>query len=185
MIDSKPQEPQTQCEYRSPSMAIRNTRRRCPEQATSAHTSMSGTAQRKTACQPSSNWMRPTHPLRRKTSAWVGFLSRSMPAMSLNSSSCRKARAILPGRTRRTSEDPRNLFARAENAAELVKIVSDFETRLMELVSRSEQTEPSEEFVKFQRAVGTVVWELGAAFLYPVYRRHTHLMPDEMKGELL
>jgi len=90
-----------------------------------------------------------------------------------------------PSETRRTSEDPRNLFASAENAAELVKIVSDFEGRLMDLVSRFEQTEPSEEFQKFQRAMGTVVWELGAAFLYPVYRRHTHLMPDEMRGELL
>lgn len=67
----------------------------------------------------------------------------------------------------------------------MVKIVSDFEARLMDLVSRFEQTEPPEEFRKFQRAVGSVVWELGVSFLSPVYRRHTHLIPDEMKGELL
>ena len=90
-----------------------------------------------------------------------------------------------PSETRRTSEDPRNLFAGADNAAELTKIVSDFETRLMELVSRSEQTEPPEEFRKLQRAVGSVVWELGVAFLFPVYRRHQHLVPAELKGELL
>jgi hypothetical protein len=90
-----------------------------------------------------------------------------------------------PSETRRTSEDPRNLFAGAENAAELVKIVSDFQGSLMELVSRFEQTEPPEEFAKFQRAVGSVVWELGASFLFPVYRRHKDLIPDEMKGELL
>lgn len=90
-----------------------------------------------------------------------------------------------PSETRRTSEDPRNLFARAENAAELVKIVSDFEARLMDLVSRFEQTEPPDEFAKLRRAVGSVVWELGVSFLSPVYRRHTHLMPDEMKSELL
>jgi hypothetical protein len=70
-----------------------------------------------------------------------------------------------PSETRRTSEDPRNLFASADNAAELVKVVSDFEARLMELVSRFERTEPPEEFAKLQRAVGSVVWELGAAFL--------------------
>ena len=90
-----------------------------------------------------------------------------------------------PSETRRTSEDPRNLFARAENAAELVNLVSEFEGRLMDLVSRFEQTEPPKEFQKFQRTVGSVVWELGAAFLFPVYRRHQHLVPDEMKGELL
>jgi len=90
-----------------------------------------------------------------------------------------------PSETRRTSEDPRNLFAHEENAAELVKIVSDFEARLMDLVSRSEQTEPPEEHAKFQRAVGSAVWELGSSFLSPVYRRHKHLMPDELKGELL
>jgi hypothetical protein len=90
-----------------------------------------------------------------------------------------------PSQTRRTSEDPRNLFAHAENAAELVKIVSDFQGRLMDLVSRFEQTEPPEEFQKFQRAVGSVVWELGVQFLSPVYRRHQHLTPDELKGELL
>jgi hypothetical protein len=55
----------------------------------------------------------------------------------------------------------------------------------MDLVSRFEQTEPPDEFVKIQRAVGSVAWELGVSFLSPVYRRHTHLMPDEMKGELL
>lgn len=71
-----------------------------------------------------------------------------------------------PSETRRTSEDPRNLFAHAENAAELVKVVSDFESTLMDLVSRFEQTEPPDEFVKIRRAVGSVVWELGAAFLY-------------------
>ena len=66
-----------------------------------------------------------------------------------------------------------------------MSLVSEFQRQLMDLLSRSEQTEPPEEFQKFQRAIGSVVWELGAAFLYPVYRRHTHLMPDEMKGELL
>ena len=90
-----------------------------------------------------------------------------------------------PSETRRTSEDPRNLLARVENAAELVKIVSDFEARLMDLVSRAEQTEPPDEFIKLQRAVGSVVWELGVAFLYPVYRRHKNLIPEELKGELL
>lgn len=67
----------------------------------------------------------------------------------------------------------------------MVSLVCEFESRLMDLASRCEQTEPPEEFAKFQRAVGSVVWELGTAFLFPVYRRHQHLVPDELKGELL
>jgi len=57
-------------------------------------------------------------------------------------------------------------------------MISEFEARLMYLVSRFEQSELPDEFVKFQRAVGSVVWELGVAFLYPVFRRHKHLIPD-------
>jgi hypothetical protein len=34
-------------------------------------------------------------------------------------------------------------------------------------------------------AVGRVVWELGDSLLYPIYRRHKELVPDELKGELL
>ena len=125
------------------------------------------------------------------TSQQTENVTMHWPAIPLHAGDVVELRLMPPGegdppsQTRRTSEDPRNLFARAENAAELIKIVSEFEARLMDLVSRFEQTEPPDEFAKFQRAVGSVVWELAVAFLYPVYRRHQHLMPDEMKGELL
>ena len=125
------------------------------------------------------------------TSQETENVSMDWPAIPLHAGDVVELKLLPPGegdppsQTRRTSEDPRNLFARAENAAELIKIVSEFEARLMDLVSRFEQTEPPDEFAKFQRAVGSVVWELGAAFLFPVYRRHQHLVPDEMKGELL
>ena len=92
------------------------------------------------------------------------------PAMPLHAGDVVELKLMQPGEgdppseTRRTSEDPRNLFASAENAAELVKIVSDFETRLMELVSRSEQTEPSEEFVKFPAGSGNCGLGIGRGF---------------------
>lgn len=125
------------------------------------------------------------------TSLETENLSMDWPAVPVNAGDVIELKLLPegegdpPSETRRTSEDPRNLFARAENAAELVGLVSEFERRLMDLLSLSEQSEPSEEFQKFQRAVGSVVWELGTQFLYPVYRRHKHLIPEEFKGELL
>jgi hypothetical protein len=90
-----------------------------------------------------------------------------------------------PGAVRRSSESPRNLFSRPELANELLTLTSDFESRLMELVGKSERTESAEEHKRFTTAVGRVLSELGDSFLYPVYRRHKELVPDELKGELL
>ncbi len=90
-----------------------------------------------------------------------------------------------PREARRSSEVPSNLLSSAELAKELLQIVSDFDTRILELLTKSEQTEPEEEHKKLNRAVGSVVVEVGQRLLYPVYRRHKELIPDDLKGELL
>lgn len=90
-----------------------------------------------------------------------------------------------PSAVRRSSESPRNLFSRPDLAKELVALVSDFEARLMQLVDRTEKTESAKEHKTFATAVGRVLTEVADAFLYPVYRRHKELVPDELKGELL
>jgi len=90
-----------------------------------------------------------------------------------------------PAETRRSSESPSNLFTNTDLAKELLQLVSDYETRLMALLEKSEKTEPAEEHKKFTKAVGAVVYEHGARLLYPVYRRHKELVPDSLKGELL
>jgi hypothetical protein len=90
-----------------------------------------------------------------------------------------------PTELRRSSESPSNLFSNIDLARELLQIVSDFEARLMEFVSKSEKTEPADEHKKITRAVGTVLYEHGVQLLYPVYRRHKTLIPEELKGELL
>jgi hypothetical protein len=90
-----------------------------------------------------------------------------------------------PSEVRKSSEAPSNLFLSSELAREMVKIVSDFDTRIMELVSKSEKSEPADEHKKFIHAVGRVIVEVGDRFLYPVYRRHKELVPDDLKGELL
>ena len=63
--------------------------------------------------------------------------------------------------------------------------VSDFDSRLMDIPSRAEKTEPIDEYEKIKRAIAGVICETGAQLLYPIYRRHQALMPGELRGELL
>ena len=90
-----------------------------------------------------------------------------------------------PSEVRKSSESPYNLFSRPEMAQEVLQAVSEFEGRLSQLLQKSEQLEPADEHKKFTQAWGRIVWELGQNLLYPVYRRHRKLMPEELKGELL
>lgn len=55
----------------------------------------------------------------------------------------------------------------------------------MALLEKSEKIELPDEYKKFQRAVGNVLYEHGASLLYPIYRRHKQLIPESLKGELL
>lgn len=90
-----------------------------------------------------------------------------------------------PIATRASSKSPENLFSRPALAKELLELVSDFEKSLMQLVEKSQEVEPAEENKRFTRAVGRAFTALGECFLYPVYRRHKELVPNELKGELL
>jgi hypothetical protein len=89
-----------------------------------------------------------------------------------------------PTEIRRSSEAPSNLFSSVELARDLLRLVSDFETRLMLLLSKSEAEEPADESKKLRNAVGHVVYELGNRLLYPIFRRHKELIPEKLKGEL-
>jgi hypothetical protein len=84
----------------------------------------------------------------------------------------------------RSSEAPSNLFTDINLAKEVLLAVSDFEQRLTELVEESEKIEPADEHNKFKRACTTVAVGLGHSLLYPIYRRHKELVPEERKGEL-
>jgi hypothetical protein len=90
-----------------------------------------------------------------------------------------------PGEVHKSSESPTNLFSSADLANELLHLVSEFESRLMELVDKAEKTEPAEEHKKLTQAVGYVFHEHGKRLLYPVYRRHKELTPEDLKGEPL
>lgn len=90
-----------------------------------------------------------------------------------------------PNEVRKSSESPYNLFSNAELAKELVQSVSEFERRLHEIAETSERLEAPDEHKKFTRAWGSAIWELGQNLLYPVYRRHKDLIPEELKNEIL
>ena len=90
-----------------------------------------------------------------------------------------------PAEVKKSSEAPTNLFSNAELAKEAFDMVRDFDSRLMQLISKSERSEPADEHRKVELAIGGIVYELGDHLLYPIFRRHKHLIPEEMKGELL
>lgn len=90
-----------------------------------------------------------------------------------------------PSATRKSSEAAQNLFSNQALATELINVVADFESRLIELLRKSEESEPYSEHEKFGLAVAHVTAELGVRFLYPIYRRHPELVPEALNGELL
>jgi hypothetical protein len=90
-----------------------------------------------------------------------------------------------PVEVKRSSEAPTNLVSNAEFAREVFDTVRAFDSRLMALLSKSERSEPADEHRQLALAVGAVLYELGEHLLYPIFRRHKDLIPEEMKGELL
>lgn len=90
-----------------------------------------------------------------------------------------------PSNVRRSSESPQNLFSHPGLAGEVLSVVSDFESRLMQMLDKSKAIESAEEHKRFALAVGYVLAQLGDSLLSPIYRRHKELVPDGLKGELL
>ena len=90
-----------------------------------------------------------------------------------------------PTEVRQSSDSPNNLFSDTELAREVLTVVSAFDSQLMHLLKKSKDAEPEHEHKKFALAVGYGLTQLGASLLYPIYRRHKELVPDEAKGDLL
>jgi hypothetical protein len=90
-----------------------------------------------------------------------------------------------PSKIGKSSEAPSNLFSNVDLARDLLQSFSEFNERLMHVLSRSEKAEPPDEHKKFTQALAYVLAEIGFRFVYPVYRRHKELVPDSMKGEIL
>lgn len=89
-----------------------------------------------------------------------------------------------PSKRRKSSESPTNLLSQRDLAEEVVTLIANFDKQLVELMKRAKEREPAEEYEKFSLAVANVIHGNGA-LLYPIFRRHKELIPDEFKGELL
>jgi hypothetical protein len=90
-----------------------------------------------------------------------------------------------PAQRRSSVEAPTNLLSDSALAKDLLDICENFESRLFEFMERAAVIEPEEERQKLKRAVGKILVNLGEHLLSPIYRRHTQLIPQEMRGELL
>lgn len=90
-----------------------------------------------------------------------------------------------PKERKTSSEAPFNLLSSIDLAKKVIQAVSGFEKNLMQLLEKAKETEPVEEAKRFERACGSVAFELGQNLLYPIYRRHKELIPEDLKGELL
>lgn len=118
-------------------------------------------------------------------------ISMSWPTADLNLGDLVELRILpegegdVPTKVSKSSEVPSNLFSNTELAKEMLQLVSDFEDRLSELVSKSEKVEPSDEHKKLSKAVIGVAYEIGELLISPIYRRHKELIPEKLKGELL
>ncbi len=89
-----------------------------------------------------------------------------------------------PAKTSTTSNHPANLFKDTSLAAEVLDACKEFENRLGAVLERSKTLEPPEDHAKFLRAVGYMASELGDRLLYPIYRRHPELVPDDLRGDI-
>lgn len=87
-----------------------------------------------------------------------------------------------PAEQTKSSQMPTNLLSQCALAKEVVDVVADCDMRLSELLEKARESEPAEEYEKFSRAVRYVIYGHGA-LLYPIYRRHKELIPNELKGE--
>jgi hypothetical protein len=90
-----------------------------------------------------------------------------------------------PSEIRKLSESPSNLLSDSGLAKELLGVVSEFDKRILEFLEKSEKVESAEEYRKVKLAAAHVLAEVGEQLLFPVYRRHKELIPEEFKGELL
>ena len=141
---------------------------------------------------------RPKEDQRRKTVSINGFetgetetVSVKWPVVQLEIGDVVELRILpagegdAPSEIRRSSESPYSLFSSADLAKELIQAVAAFERQLTDLRNKAQKVEPADEHKKFALATAAVAWELGQNLLYPIYRKHRELIPEDMKGELL
>jgi hypothetical protein len=118
-------------------------------------------------------------------------VSLQWPELTLNSGDVVQLEVLdegpgdAPAQRRSSAEAPTNLISDSALAKDLLEICENFESRLFEFMEKASAIEPEEERQKLKRAIGKILVNLGEHLLSPIYRRHTQLIPEEMRGELL
>jgi hypothetical protein len=89
-----------------------------------------------------------------------------------------------PGKVRRSSESPKNLFSSVEEARFLLSAVQACDAELMGVLDRARNSEPAEEMEKVARAVFAIVYELDRHLITPTLRRHPELLVEAKEKKL-
>jgi len=82
-----------------------------------------------------------------------------------------------------SSEDKYTLFENQSLANALKELVLDYEKKLFALLQNVQDSESQNEIKKFKRAMGMVLMANAENLLWPIYRKHHELIPDEMRNE--
>jgi hypothetical protein len=90
-----------------------------------------------------------------------------------------------PNEVKRTAESPKNLFTNIDQASGLLSMISAFDKELMLVLEQSRSKEPSNEFQKIARAIGSVVTELDLSLIQPILRRHPELFAKAKEKNLV
>jgi hypothetical protein len=90
-----------------------------------------------------------------------------------------------PAKKRSTADSPGNLLSNEALAQNVLALCAEFEAKLFALLEKAQALEPADEHRKFKRAVGQIALDLGEHLLSPIYRRHSKLIPQDVRGELL
>lgn len=90
-----------------------------------------------------------------------------------------------PVSTRKSSQNPANLFSNVDLAAEAMALGVEFEQKLLAFLRKAEAAEAADEAKKVRLATGYLLSSLGDYLYSPIWRRHPSLVPPEMHGHSL
>jgi len=83
-----------------------------------------------------------------------------------------------------SSKDKYTLFEKLENGEKVKKLVTNFIDDLQKILLEIKNSENEKEFKKFRLSVGHVMAIIMEKILDPIYRKHSKLIPEDLKGEL-
>lgn len=90
-----------------------------------------------------------------------------------------------PASRRKSSELPSNLVIGDELAKHVLAACASFDSELQKVLFEGKARLTEEAYASLLRSVAQIVSGLGDTLLFPIYRAHPDLVPDDLKGEML